>query len=600
MELEFMKIQILGIGLLILGAYGGGMIAKKLNIGETIGQILGGMFIGPHLWAVIYNLLAANEVFNKTERFKSITEFYHGGFHEYSFVLEELHYFVFFFLGVIAFSLGEELHLDRLKKVGIKAALISVIQALFTWLLLFLGFRFIFKFEPVNALIVGSIGIATAPALTFVLMNKLKIEGKIKNVLANIVVLDDIIEVIFFSIFLGVAVMLQHGEKLSFGHLAFEVVKELGLAVLVGILIFLMLKFTVKPSRANEDERLMESFDSFHGPMPSIEMFFIIVGFVAIGSAIALHFDLPFLVVAVVAGALVANFHYHAIFDALKLSNIMPALNLVFFAIIGASVSIETFSKETLVYVLGYLALRGFGKFAGTWIGAKATKQEPEITNSLPKLMLPQAGMAAVETILVATILKGHGGEQIFNTIIPALVIFELGGAWLSEKTLVKWKEKHQKRKQNKLGAEEELLREIIRERVFDLKVKTREEAIQKLTQVLVDDHIITDEHEVVHAVLAREKVQSTALGEGVAIPHCRDEHVQKTVSVCGILKKGIEWDTPDDKDVEIVFLVVTPRDDPGQYLKAVRAIVKTLKELRVDGDISTEIVKKYFIHHKV
>ena len=48
--------------------------------------------------------------------------------------------------------------------------------------------------------------------------------------------------------------------------------------------------------------------------------------------------------------------------------------------------------------------------------------------------------MAAVETILVATVLNDTEGQRIFDTIIPALVIFELGGAWLSERTLIKWK----------------------------------------------------------------------------------------------------------------------------------------------------------------
>lgn len=600
MELEFMKIQILGIGLLILGAYGGGIVAKKLNIGETIGQILGGMFIGPHFWAVIYNILSKTENFSKTNHFKGISEFYHGSFHEYSIVLEELHYFVFFFLGVIAFSLGEELHLDRLKKVGIKATIICLLQAILTWFLLSFGFWFIFGFKPINAFIVGSIGIATAPALTFVLMNKLKIEGKIKNVLANIVVLDDIVEVIFFSVFLGIAQMMQHGEKLSISHLTFEVSKELGLAVLLGFSVFALLKFTVKPNKAKNDEKLLDSFESFHGPMPSIEMFFIIIGFVAVGSAIALHFDLPFLVVAVVAGTLVSNFHFHAIFDALKLSNIMPALNLVFFAIIGSSVSIETFSKETFIFVLGYLALRGLGKFGGTWLGCKIMNQEPEITKSLPKLMLPQAGMAAVETILVATILKGHGGELIFNTIIPALVIFELGGAWLSEKTLINWKEKFQTKNKKIKKSESDIVKEIIDERVIDLNVNTREEAVEELVHVLAKENIISDPHEIIHAVMAREKVQSTALGEGVAIPHCRDEHIKKTVSVCGILNKGIEWETPDAKDIELVFLVVTPRNDPGQYLKAMRAIVKTLKKLKTAGNISNANVKKYFIQESV
>ena len=92
-------------------------------------------------------------------------------------------------------------------------------------------------------MIIGSIGIATAPALTFILMNKLHIGGKLKNILANIVVLDDIIEVIFFSIFLGIGLAKQSGEHASFFHLILHVAKELFFAAFIGFIIFLVLKF---------------------------------------------------------------------------------------------------------------------------------------------------------------------------------------------------------------------------------------------------------------------------------------------------------------------------------------------------------------------
>ncbi|MEI6855916.1 hypothetical protein [Psychrilyobacter sp.] len=47
--MDFIKIHILAIGMLILGAYTGRVIAKKVKLGETVGQILGGMIVGPHL-----------------------------------------------------------------------------------------------------------------------------------------------------------------------------------------------------------------------------------------------------------------------------------------------------------------------------------------------------------------------------------------------------------------------------------------------------------------------------------------------------------------------------------------------------------------------
>ncbi|GLI55187.1 hypothetical protein PM10SUCC1_07020 [Propionigenium maris DSM 9537] len=590
--MEFMKIQILAIGMLILGAYTGGVIAKKLNIGETIGQIIGGMLIGPHFWTLIHDWAAKKELLTSTLLFQKLEYVYTHGFHTYAEVIEESHFFVFFFLGIIAFSLGEELHFDRLKQVGIKPTIICLIQALLTWVMITLVFWKAFNFPMINSAIIGSIGIATAPALTFVLMNKLKVEGKLKNLLANIVVLDDIIEVIFFSVFLGIAVMIQSGTHLSIGHLAFEVTKELVLAVLVGVLIFFLLKFTVKPRGVNDEDGVIE-VESFYGPMPSIELFFIVVGFVAVGSAIALHFHLPFLVVAVVAGALVSNYHFHAIFHSLQLGNIMPALNLFFFALIGASVKLETFSPETFVFVLGYLFVRGGSKFLGTWFGCYITEQEKEITNSLPKLMLPQAGMAAVETILVATVLKDSGGELIFNTIIPALVVFEIGGAWLSEKTLISWKNFIGSKSS---GKKEHFSIEDIVGNVWEFKAENKNNAIESLSEHLKGKGIIKDLHEISHAILAREKLASTALGKGVAIPHCRTGEVDKTTCVCGFLEKPVEWGSPDGKPVDIVFLVITPKDKPQEYLQFVRAIINTVKDLSLEGEVNHSLLRNILV----
>ena len=108
----------------------------------------------------------------------------------------------------IAFALGEELEFSRLKNLGIKIAIVSFIQAMFTWFLLS-SFFLIFGVDLhwSIAMLIGSIGVATAPAITFALLNHMEIEGRFRNMVANILVLDDVLEVILFSIFAQIAVM---------------------------------------------------------------------------------------------------------------------------------------------------------------------------------------------------------------------------------------------------------------------------------------------------------------------------------------------------------------------------------------------------------
>jgi mannitol/fructose-specific phosphotransferase system IIA component (Ntr-type) len=362
--------------------------------------------------------------------------------------------------------------------------------------------------------------------------------------------------------------------------------------------IFLVLKLSLKERKLEPEEQHHFDDDTFlstvlsEHPTPSVEILLIIVGIIAVGIAVAIHFNLPFLVTAVIAGFLISNFHNNAIFDSLKIENVMPIFNLLFFAIIGASVRLESFSADTMLMVLGYVVLRSLGKVIGNWAGARLTGQDPKIAAALPKLMLPQAGMAAVETILVATVLRGEDGLLIFNTIIPALVIFELGGAYLSEKTLIRWKnytvgEKAALTEQS-AQTDRFSLAGLLGNRVIEMMATTRQEAVFELTQMMVKQNIISETGMVTNAIAEREKLSSTAIGKGVAIPHCRLASIDRTYVACGVLRHVVDWKAPDKQPVQLLFLILTPEAFPEQHLKTIRTIAQALQRY----DMCTEMKK--------
>lgn len=627
MDIEFIKMEILEVGLLVLAAYIGGKLARRLGIGEVIGQILGGMLVGPHFLELVHRFLEARPHWEQIGILQPVYRFFEHGFEEYAEIMEGSHFFVFLFLGIVAFSIGEELHRGRLKALGIGPVIVAVIQALLTWIVIGFGFYFVFGFDLIISLLIGSIGIATAPALSFILMSKLKIEGRLRNVLANVVVLDDIIEVVFFSTILAIALSRQEAGHLPPWEVAGEVSLEILLACVVGFGIFLALRFLIqaqgkwretaaaaeesatggegstgstgdtearKESESSEEEGESEGFLSTvlsDHPTPSIEILFIIFGVVSIGLAFSLHFHLPFLITAVVAGMLISNFHSHAIFDSLKLRDVMPLFNLLFFAIIGASVRLETFNGETLLFVLGYVVMRTAAKLFGTWFGCKITGQDPKITASLPTLMLPQAGMAAVETILVARVLAESGGEIVFNTIVPAIVIFELSGAYLSERTLLKWKgwvtgEKEALEASQAETSDGKLrMSDLMGDRAIQMVARSKDDAIFELVRTLAQKNIIEDTTTVLNAVREREQLATTAGGNGVAFPHCRSSAVDRPVAVCGIAAEKIEW-SEGAAPVDLVFLIVSPAEDPEQHLTALRTIATSLRKRDIRAEL--------------
>ncbi len=586
--------QILELGLLVLASYFGGRLARKMRIGEVIGQILGGILIGPHFLLLVNRWLTSHPAIAGLKVMHPLSAFFETRFEDYMGIMEGMHFFVFLFLGIVAFSLGEELHWNRLKQVGFKASLICLLQAFTTWFALTMVFRFIFHTSWIVALLIGSIGIATAPALTFILMSKYKVEGQLKNILANIVVLDDVIEVIVFSITLSVAVAMKSGIHISVQHIITDLGLEIGLAILLGFLLYLFLRFAIRSythehplSDDDSDESLLSTVLSDH-PTPSVEIFLIIIGAVAVIIALAMNLDLPFLVVAVVAGIFVANFHTNALFDSLKLKDVMPVFNLLFFGIIGASVQIETFSFETVFFVLGYFVIRTIAKLAGNWIGCRITGQDPKITASIPKLMLPQAGMAAVETILVARTLGGADGELIFNTIVPALVIFELVGAYLSEQTLIKWKEWVIGEKEAIQSAgisiqsgDESAIHEMMPLPVMTLEERdggySKTEVIEHLLDTLFERRYITDREYTRNAIFEREQLGSTVLIDQVALPHCRSEAIDEPVIIGCRLPSPVLWNIKPDKKVKLVFMIISPKQKPEDHLRALQWLARAL-----------------------
>ena len=123
MRFEVFYMQILCFGLLLLAANFGGKLTRRLHIGEVVGQVIGGLIVGPVLLFFLEHKIPA----------------YKEG-------LQSLHFLTFIFLSLIAFGLGDELSLDKLKRVGKDALFICFIQAFTTWFLvsgvfLLLGFK---------------------------------------------------------------------------------------------------------------------------------------------------------------------------------------------------------------------------------------------------------------------------------------------------------------------------------------------------------------------------------------------------------------------------------------------------------------------------
>ncbi len=118
---------------------------------------------------------------------------------------------------------------------------------------------------------------------------------------------------------------------------------------------------------------------------------------------------------------------------------------------------------------------------------------------------------------------------------------------------------------------------------VFTPSVSSKKAALELLSDSLVHQDSNLTKSKVFDALLAREKLGSTGLGDGVAIPHCRMQDIE-TINVTILkLEEGVEYEASDDKPVFFLFCLVVPEDANDSHLQLLGSLAEVLdnKQLR-------------------
>ena len=114
-----------------------------------------------------------------------------------------------------------------------------------------------------------------------------------------------------------------------------------------------------------------------------------------------------------------------------------------------------------------------------------------------------------------------------------------------------------------------------------NLKSDNKQDAITELLQLLIDAGVIEKKHKskILDVLMAREALGSTAIGQGIAIPHGKTDCVKKLVGCLGVSKKGIDFESLDGEPAHIFFMLIAPSDSAGPHLKALARISRLLKD---------------------
>ncbi|MBE7044367.1 MAG: sodium:proton antiporter [Ruminococcaceae bacterium] len=332
-------------------------------------------------------------------------------------------------LGFIAFSIGNEFRVDELKSTGKQALIIGIFQALVATLfvdLALFGLHLLMpeKLSVAQAITLGAIATATAPAATLMVVRQYKAKGPLTSLLLPIVALDDAVGLIVFAVSFGIAKTLVVGNLDMISIIVnpmVEIVASLLLGAVMGwILTQLERLFNSNTNRLNL----------------TIAVVFLTASLAMLDFHIGpVHVSFSSLLTCMMLGTVFCNIcslSHDLMAAADKWTSPLFAL---FFVISGAELELGVFADMAIVIVgIVYIIFRSLGKYFGSYASAKATKCSPSICKYLGITLLPQAGVALGMCTIAMQL--GEQGGLIRNITLFAVLIYELVGPLLTRQAL--------------------------------------------------------------------------------------------------------------------------------------------------------------------
>lgn len=114
----------------------------------------------------------------------------------------------------------------------------------------------------------------------------------------------------------------------------------------------------------------------------------------------------------------------------------------------------------------------------------------------------------------------------------------------------------------------------------------SKKRVFEEIASIIAGDFPTLDQYEIFTALINRENLGSTGLGEGIAIPHCRINNCPQAIGALITLSNPIEFDAIDDKPVDILCALIVPDEDNDIHLQSLGLIAQYLSNETLLNDI--------------
>ena len=372
---------------LILGLLSG-KVMKMIKMPNVTGYIVVGLLVGPYC----LNIISLDVI----EKFSIIPEIA---------------------LGFIALSIGAEFKLSYLKKVG-KAPFIIAFVAAFGAVVLVDLALIIAGYDISFVLVLGAIAAATAPAATLMVVRQYKAKGPVTNTLLPVVAIDDAAALIIFGISVAISKVISSTGTTSIASALLDPFIEIVGALIFGAILGVVMAFATKwfTGRGN---RLVASTAMI---------------LLCISVCNALGYSSLLACMAISAVYVNLSKVSNNVFELID--RFTPPLFMLFFFISGAELNLTILPAVGIIGIL-YIVFRVIGKVAGSALGARISKSEPEVKKYLGYTLIPQAGVAIGLASVSMSVVPEYG-QKIRTVVLCATVIYELVGPLATKLALKK------------------------------------------------------------------------------------------------------------------------------------------------------------------
>jgi len=382
----------LTLGLLLCAALAGGVVGRYVRLPRVTSYLLMGVLLGSLGWVPKENV----------EHLRPLTRLA---------------------IALVLFNLGCHFPLPKARRFLGRALKLSAGELGVTFVLVTAGLLLL-RAAPAEALLLGALALATAPATTILVLKEAESEGPITQYTGALVAVNNLVSIVLFEL-LFIVIVFLHGQLdqsplVRLGHLLLDLAGSAALGILAG---------------------LVTSY--CYGLVAENRRLALLVGMITLVLGACMAMEIPYLLTFLAMGLTVANSSYHTRQVLAELDRLTGLLAVVFFVTHGADLQVDKLWEVGTIGV-GYLVLRLLGKYLGVWLAGRTVPEGPNVRRWLGTALMAQAGAAiALAEIAVHRSASPESPLRamfldVQTIILGTVVVFEIAGPLLIRQAVIR------------------------------------------------------------------------------------------------------------------------------------------------------------------